>query len=289
MPTNSFLPNISHNQIINIIIVLAIAIISSFLIKRIIKWVVDHFLVGGQKREKEKRSKTLASAFSTATITIIWIIASFTILNITGIRIEALLTGAGLFGVIISFGAQNTIRDILAGIFIIAENQFRVGDIIKIYYSRQEISGKVEEITIRTTKLRDIDGNLHIIRNGVSELITNRTFEYANVNLDLFVDYSTDIDLAETVINQLGESLFKDKTWSNAFITPIKFVRVSAFDKSGIKIKVVGRVEPAEQWRVSGEFLRRLKKEFDKHRITIPYDQLVIHQANYDFIEHKAR
>lgn len=276
-----FLRLLAENKFIKVLTVILMAFVVSFVVRTIIDFVVSLMLDrrGLRHKEHQKRAKTLASAFGTFSMIVIWVLAFLIGLNIIGVRIETLATSAGLFGVIISFGAQNAIRDMVAGIFIIAENQFRVGDVVKFYYAGQQISGKVEEISIRVTKLRDIDGNLHIIRNGFSEVITNRTFNYANANIELLVAYDTDIDQLESVINEVGSAMIMDPMWREKIIQPIQFTRVAAFENSAIRVKALGQVEAAEQWKVSGEFLRRIKKAFEQNGIVIPFDQVVIHQA----------
>ena len=269
--------------IVKIALTILIAIVVSFLIKYIIKFLVGRFVQSASKLthtshiDKKKCSKTLVSVFNASALVIIWITALMTIVKLSGIDLTPLMTGAGLFGVVISFGAQSTIRDILAGIFIIAENQYRVGDIISVYSGGQTLSGSVEEITLRITKIRDIDGNLHIIRNGSSEAMTNRTFKYANVNIDLNVAYEADMSDVEKVINQVGEEMNKDEKWSKVILEPIKFLRVDEFEDSTIRVKSLGKVEAAEQWSVAGEFRRRIKIAFDKNNISFPYNQLVVH------------
>lgn len=276
-----FLKLLAENKFIKVLTVILMAFVVSFVVRTIIDFVVSLMLDrrGLRHKEHQKRAKTLASAFGTFSMIVIWVLAFLIGLNIIGVRIETLATSAGLFGVIISFGAQNAIRDMVAGIFIIAENQFRVGDVVKFYYAGQQISGKVEEISIRVTKLRDIDGNLHIIRNGFSEVITNRTFNYANANIELLVAYDTDIDQLESVINEVGSDMIMDPMWREKIIQPIQFTRVAAFENSAIRVKALGQVEAAEQWKVSGEFLRRIKKAFEQNNIIIPFDQVVVHQA----------
>lgn len=276
-----FLKLLAENKFIKVLTILLMAFVVSFVVRTIIDFVVSLMLDrrGLRHKEHQKRAKTLASAFGTFMAIAIWVLAFLIGLNVIGVRIETLATSAGLFGVIISFGAQNAIRDMVAGIFIIAENQFRVGDVVKFYYAGQQISGKVEEISIRVTKLRDIDGNLHIIRNGFSEVITNRTFNYANANIELLVAYDTDIDQLESVINEVGSAMIMDPLWREKIIQPIQFTRVAAFENSAIRVKALGQVEAAEQWKVSGEFLRRIKKAFEQNNIVIPFDQVVVHQA----------
>lgn len=229
--------------------------------------------------DEEKREETLANIFRTATTVTLYIIGSIVILWQLHVNISALLTGAGLVGVVVGLGAQSTIKDYLAGIFIILENQYRVQDIITLRADGQDVSGYVEEITIRITKLRDLDGKLHIVRNGLSTVITNMTFQYANVNLNVGVAYEADIDKIEEVMNQVGKELEKDKEWKERIIEPIQFFRVEDFGDSSITIKALGKVEPAMQWDVASEYRRRLKKAFDKSGINIPFPQIVVHKA----------
>lgn len=277
---DKFLQLLMENRFLKVIVVIILACIFSFIAKKIVDLVLKKLRRRTSRhREQEKRFQTLASVASTLVMIVIWLVAFFVGLNVLGVRIEALLTGAGIFGVIISLGAQNSIRDLLAGFFILAENQFRVGDVVRFYYNGQHISGTVEDITLRVTKLRDIDGNLHTIRNGFSEVITNRTFKYANVNIDLAVAYDTDIDQLEQLINAVGEEMSQEEVWQDKIIQPVAFLRIAEFGTSGIKVKVLGKVEAAEQWTVASEFLRRIKKAFDANQIEIPFDQVVVHQA----------
>ena len=274
-----------ETKTIKIILIIAVAFILSLIIRRVVNLIVRQILQRENKmrhHEASKRAQTLASAIGTMIIILVWVVALMLSLNALGLNLEALLTSAGLIGVVVSFGAQNTIRDVLAGILIVAENQFRVGDVIKYYYAGEQISGTVEEITLRVTKIRDLDGNLHIIRNGFSEVITNRTFKYANASIEIIVDYKTDLDKLEEVINRVGEEMIIDPTWREKIIKPVSFVRVASFEPNGIRVKALGRVEAAEQWKVSGEFLRRAKKAFEQNHIHIAINQVMLHQTNKD-------
>jgi moderate conductance mechanosensitive channel len=229
------------------------------------------------KLEKRKRTETLISIFDTAMAVVLWIGATVAILNLLEVNIAALATGAGVVGVLIGFGAQNTIKDLLAGIFVIAENQYRVGDIVTLHSGGVPISGVVEEITIRITRLRDLDGNVHIVRNGETGVVTNLSFKFAQVNIDLNVGYDTDIDTVKKVINEVGEAQAKDEVWADSIIAPIQFLRLNDFAASSMVIKCVGKVQPAKQWDIAGDFRIRIKKAFDKNDIDIPFQQVVIH------------
>ena len=137
----------------------------------------------------------------------------------------------------------------------------------------------VERITVRQTVLRDLDGMVHHIPNGEIKIATNMTMEFSSINLDIGVGYDTDIDKLEQVINDVGIEMQKDKKWREKIIEAPKFERVDGFGDSAINIKILGRTEPMEQWAVTGELRKRLKKAFDKNGIEIPFPQRTIHQT----------
>ncbi len=228
------------------------------------------------KRDEKQREDTLISTIKAGTRVIIWLLATLLLLSEFGVDIAPLIAGAGIAGVALGFGAQSMVKDFLAGLFILIENQYRVGDVIQI---NRDVSGTVEEVTLRTTVLRDLDGMVHHIPNGIIEIATNMTMEYANVNLDVGVGYDTDVDKLEKIVNEVGSELAKDETWENKIQTPPTFSRVTNFGDSAIVVKIVGRTEPSKQWAVAGELRRRLKKAFDKNNIEIPFPQMVVHQT----------
>ena len=269
------------HQITKVSLIILGALLLSAIMRRVIDQVIKRMTKNhkyGSSAERRKRQKTLASAFMTLGEVIIWTGAFSLTLTTFNVNITALLTGAGLVGIIVGFGAQNAIKDILAGIFIILENQYRVGDIVVLNAGGKDVSGVVEDLTVRITKLRDLDGNLHIVKNGSAEVVSNLSFRYANVNINVSVAYESDIDAVEARINAVGQALATDPTWQEHIIEPIAFLRVDGFEQSGIRIKALGKVKPAEQWAVSGEFLRRIKKDFDAHGIEIPFNQVVVRQ-----------
>lgn len=182
-----------------------------------------------------------------------------------------IITGAGFIGLALGLSAQTTIRDYVAGIFIILDNQYRVGDVITLSggATGQGVTGVVEEISLRITKLRDIDGTLNIVRNGEATVITNRTFDYSSVVIDIGIGYDTDIDAAITAINRAGKALANDELFSKSVNQPIQFLRIDRFAESGVVVRAVGQVKPAEQWKIAGEFRRRLLTAFKKADIKI--------------------
>ena len=224
----------------------------------------------------EKREETIGGIFATALIVIMWLITILIILSELGVNIAAMATGAGLAGIIIGFGAQNVVKDYLAGIFIILEDQYRVGDIVMFEGtgSLEPLSGTVEQITIRMTRLRDLDGNVHVVLNSAPTSVTNMSYKFANTNIDIAVPYDADIDAIETIINQVGTKLAKD--FSHETLEPIQFLRVNAFEDRAVIVKCLGKTKPADQWTVAGEFRRRIKKAFEAENIAMPLDRLVV-------------
>jgi small conductance mechanosensitive channel len=183
------------------------------------------------------------------------------------INIAPILAGLGIAGIAVGFGAQYLIRDIIAGVFILLENQYRVGDVAQV----ADMWGIVEEVHLRKTVLRDLDGAVHHVPNGEIRVASNYTRHFARVNLDVSVAYGTDLDQAIAVINRVGRELAEDENWTERIITPPQALRVNKLGDSGIDIKILGDVRPMEQWAIMGELRLRLKKAFDKEGIEIPW------------------
>lgn len=264
----------------NIVIILLLAMLARKFSKMIIKRIVMRALRSHKyktARDERLREQTLISTINAAVNVILWVVTGLLILSEIGIDIAPLLAGAGIAGVALGFGAQSMVKDFLAGMFILLENQYRVGDVIKI--NTGEVSGRVEKVTLRTTVLRDMDGMQHHIPNGVISIATNMTMDFSNINLDIGVSYDTDIVTLEKVINKVGEQLAEDEEWGKQILEQPKFLRIQDFSASAITIKIVGKTEPMKQWSVAGEYRKRLKIAFDKAGIEIPYPQSVIHQA----------
>lgn len=230
-------------------------------------------------KDEKQREDTIISILSTASKVVLFTLAVFMLLSEFGIDIGPLLAGAGIAGVALGFGAQSMVKDYLAGIFIVAENQYRVGDVLQV---NQTVAGVVERISLRATVLRDLDGVVHYVPNGFIDIATNMTMEFANVDLNIGVAYDTDIDHLEQVINRVGEEIFADEDWQGVVLEAPHMLRVDKFADSAIMVKVVCKTAPIRQWEVKSLILRRLKKAFDKEGIVIPFPQRVIHQAAAD-------
>ena len=227
------------------------------------------------KDDEKAREDTIISIVRAIVRVGIWVFGSMLILAQLGVNIGPLIAGASIAGVAIGFGAQSIVKDFVSGLFMIMENQYRVGDVVTV----AGITGTVESITVRQTILRDVEGQKHHVPNGSIDIATNLTMEYANVHLKLGVSYDSEIEKVEEVINEVGTKMSNDPKWRNHIQEAPSFVRVDNFGASEVEVKVLGRVEAGQQWAVAGEFRRRIKQAFDKHGIEIPYPQLVTHKA----------
>lgn len=265
-------------HLLDIIIILVIAYIAQKLLAKLITKIIHKTVrrdLFPTESDRKKRIQTLDALIDAASKVIVWTIAIIMIVSEMGVDTGPLIASAGILGVALGFGAQSLIKDFTSGIFIIAENQYRVGDIIKI----NEISGVVEAITIRTTVLRDLDGNMHHIPNGSIDVTTNMTMDFAGLNEDITVGLDTDIEQLEHIINHVGQQLASDAELKNYITEPPHFERVDGFNNDGLVVKILGKTTPGQQWRVKGELYKRLKHAFDKHGVDIPYPQLTLHQT----------
>ena len=219
------------------------------------------------EEEAEKRVQTLSRIFMGTGAVLIVVIAGFMILSELGINIYPLLAGFGVIGVALGFGAQYLIRDLIAGFFVLVENQYNIGDWISI----AGIDGSVQEINMRRTVLRDFDGTVHVVPNGEIKTASNYSKEWARVNLNISVAYGTDLDHAIAVINRVGAEIAKAEHWRSLIKSPPQALRVDNLGDSGIDIKVLGQTKPIRQWEVMGELRKRIKKAFDEEGIEIPW------------------
>ena len=265
---------------IPILIIVVVGAIVWFALKRFLPRVVRRTVAQTGYKESEegleKRTKTLLSIFKGMARVLIIIVVIIMILDEVGVPIAPVLAGFGIAGVAIGFGAQYLIRDLIAGIFIILENQYRVGDVVRV----AGIGGLVEYITLRKTVLRDLDGIVHHVPNGEIKTASNFTRHFSRVNLNVSVGYGTDLDHAISVINRVGKELAGDEKWREKIISPPKVERVDSLGDSGIEIKILGDVKPIQQWAVMGELRLRLKKAFDAEGIEIPWPHTKVYFGN---------
>ncbi|MCR4328185.1 MAG: mechanosensitive ion channel family protein [Patescibacteria group bacterium] len=267
----------THGMRIILIVIVALLIrkFGAVFIEKFIRKIIT--TDNSQSHDAErKREDTLIRIFGGTLRIGIWITAGLMILSEIGIEIGPLLAAAGIAGLAIGFGGQYLIRDVIAGLFIIMENQYRVGDVV----CADGTCGLVEDISLRMTQLRDLDGVVHHIPHGEIKRVSNLSKNFARVNLNIGVAYHTDIEHAIEVINHVGKELSEDAAFRDSIIKTPQFLRVDDFADSAITLKIVGDTKPLKQWEVTGELRKRLKIAFDKEHIEIPFPQRVIHYAN---------
>jgi len=248
--------------------------ISGKIIEKIIRKAIRPSLFVSPEAEK-KREDTLIKIVSGIFSVVLWVIVGMTVLSSFGIDIGPLIATAGIAGLALGFGGQYLIRDVISGLFIILENQYRVGDVV----CTDGTCGVVENLSLRMTTLRDLDGTVHHMPHGAISKVSNLTKDYARVNLNIGVSYSSDLEKVIEVINKVGEEMARDKEWGNKIIKAPQFLRVEDFADSAVIIKILGDTVPIEQWAVAGELRKRLKIAFDKSGIEIPFPQRVIHEG----------
>jgi moderate conductance mechanosensitive channel len=256
---------------IRIVLIIAIAWFLKMLSKRIVNRLTHAASKSSRISLNEgeaKRMGTIARLFNWTFSTVIVLIATMMVLIEFKINITPILTGAGIMGVAIGFGGQYLVRDIITGFFIIFENQYRIGDVVNI----GGLSGSVEDITLRVTTLRDMNGTVHHIPHGEIKTVSK-------INLNIGVSYAADLNQVKEVINQVGATLAAEKYWKDLITEAPAFLRVDSLDDSSIALKVVGVTKPSKQWEVTGELRKRLKEAFDANGIEIPFPQHVVYSA----------
>ncbi len=214
-----------------------------------------------------KRAATLTGILRTIASAVIWAIMIIEVLHQIGLDIRPILAGAGIIGLAVGFGAQNLIRDLISGFFLILEDQIRLGDVAVI----NGTGGLVEAITFRTITLRDFSGVVHIFPNGAITTLSNMTKEWSAFVLDMGVAYKEHPDRVMEVMRQVGEDLQNDPNFRDKFVSPIEIIGVENFADSAVVIRIRIKTRPLEQWNVGREYRRRLKLAFDAQRIEIPF------------------
>ena len=263
---------------IKIVIIAAAAWLLNIILSRVIKKAVIVAVVADENISPEaekRREDTLIRIFNGAIRIVIIILAVMMILQEAGLEIGPLIAGAGIAGLALGFGGQYLIRDIITGLFIIIENQYRIGDVVKL----DDTSGSVEDISLRRTTLRDLDGTQHHIPHGDIKRVSNLSKGFARINLDLGIAYDTNLEHAISVINQTGKELAEDPLYKEFIIKPPQFLRVNDFADSAIIVKVLGETKPLKQWEITGELRKRIKTAFDREGIEIPFPQVTIHKG----------
>ncbi len=227
--------------------------------------------------EREKRARTLTAVLRKITKVTILAVAGLIILNELGVSIGPILAAAGIGGIAVGFGAQNLVRDVISGFFMLMENQIRVGDVVTLHAGGGQFSGQVEDITLRTTVLRDLEGTVHVIPNGAIEAVSNRTREWSRAVLDVGVAYHEDVDRVMQLLREIGAGLAADPEYGPLIVEPPEVLGVDALGESQVTVKMMVTTKPLKQWPVARELRRRIKNRFDAEGVEIPFPHLTLY------------
>jgi moderate conductance mechanosensitive channel len=240
-----------------------VGLVISFLVSKLVRPTLffrGQIGVSFESYESQKRVHTLVSVVRGALTLFIWLTVLFFVLKAVGFSFTTLLASASILGVAVGLGAQSLVKDVIAGFFILTENHFNISDVVDI----AGVSGKVEEINLRTTVLRDLKGAMHVVPNGQITVVTNRTREWAQVVLDIAISPEQDIDEAIAVIKQVGAEMMEVKSFQNAVLSPPRMLGVDEISKSAIMIRSLIKTSPAKQWAVERVMRKKVKQAFDK-------------------------
>ena len=238
------------------------------------------------KEEQQERIETLRRALHSAMTIIILIVAVLTLLSEFGINVSVLLGGAAVFSLAIAFGAQSLIRDYFSGVMIISENQYRVGNVVNI----NNVSGVVEDITLRMTILRDVEGVAHFIPHGEIKIVSNLGYIWSQVALDVKIAYTENVDYVMEVIMEVARAMRKDPEFGKFMIREPELLGVDSFADSSIIVKILVKTAPLKQWIVKRELLRRIKNRFDEEGIEIPLSyQRIYYTPGEGLISHSEK
>jgi small-conductance mechanosensitive channel len=258
-----------------LLLTILVYILFRFFVRRLKRFLMRTRAKKTESLEDDKRIDTLASIVSKAGSAVIWIIATLVLLREIGVEIGPILAGAGVLGLAVGFGAQNLVRDVISGFFILLEDQVRVGDVAEL----NGTGGLVEEINLRTIVMRDLEGTVHIFPHGVITSVSNKSKEWTAAVFDMGVAYKEDTDKVVEVMKDVASGLRRDPAFSGSITDDIEVFGVDDFADSAVVIKARIKTKPLKQWDVGREYRRRIKKAFDDRGIEIPFPHMSIYSG----------
>ncbi len=228
-----------------------------------------------QGGEAAARVETLWSMLRRV-LTIVFIaIGALTVAVVLDIPITPLLAVGSAIGIAVGFGAQDLVKSVIAGFFILAEDQYHIGDVVHI----GGVTGAVEEIRLRVTVLRDLDGYVHYVPNGEITVATNLTQQYSQVVIDVGVAYKVDVDRALEILGDELRTLAADPDWSEQVLEEPQILGVNELGDSAVTLRAVLKVGADDRWLVKREALRRIKNRFDADGIEIPFPHVTVYSG----------
>ena len=217
--------------------------------------------------EMTKRADTIISVIDRTAGIGVMLIGAITIMREVGVDITAIVTGLGITGLALALGAQALVRDAINGIFLLAEDQYRRGDVIGV----ADVTGTVEDITLRRTIIRDEDGVVHSVPNGNIGVVSNYTRDYAQVNVPVRVSYGEDLERVRVVVEEVGRGLASDARFGEMITDAPKLKAVESVGDEGVSVTITARTRPTARWEVAGELRRRLADAFLREGVRVPY------------------
>lgn len=224
------------------------------------------------EERSRQRADTIGGVIGSIVAFVVWMIAVFIVLGQLDIDIGPLVAGAGVVGVALGFGAQSLVKDFLSGTFMLLEDQYGIGDVVNV----GEATGVVEAISLRVTRLRDVEGTVWHVPNGEISRVGNMSQLWSRSLLDIGVSYDTDLDHASAVLTEVAHGMAVDPEWDPEILEEPELWGVQQFGPNEVVLRLVMKTRPASQWKVNREFRRRLKKAFDDAGIEIPFPQRTI-------------
>jgi moderate conductance mechanosensitive channel len=238
----------------------------------------------GTSARRAQRAKTMADVLGRLANAIIWGIATLVVLGELGINLAPLIAGAGVLGIALGFGAQSLVRDFLSGFFMLVEDQYGVGDVIDVGGTvggtAGGVSGTVEGVSLRTTRLRDVEGVVWHVPNGEIKRVGNKSQQWSRALLDIEVDRDTDVASAIRVIKETADAMWHEEGWRDAILMEPDVWGIEELGAQSMKIRLVVQTLPLEQWRVARELRARIKMGLDEAGIETPHETITYRRSD---------
>jgi moderate conductance mechanosensitive channel len=253
-----------------VLLVLAVLIVAYAVFRAVFPRVARAAILRGASapdEEMDKRADTIIHVLERTAGIVVLLIAAVTLLDVVGVDVTTIIAGLGIGGLALALGAQALVRDTINGIFLLAEDQYRTGDVVRI----ADVTGTVESISLRRTVIRDDDGVVHIVPNGAISVVSNYTRDFAVVNVKIQIAYGEDLSRVNAVIEQVGKDMAIDPAYQNSIIEPPQPGRVESVGDGGVTVTVTARAKPSARWELAAELRRRLMEAFVRDRIHVPF------------------
>jgi len=268
----------------SILLILVLAVVARWLLHRLVDRLVRRAEVGvlpdriqwlgsdTYQQRKVQRARTMGSVLKSVVSIVVFVIATLMVLSELGQNIAPLLASAGILGVALGFGSQSLVKDFLSGMFMLFEDQYGVGDVIDV----GEASGTVEAVSLRVTRVRDVNGTVWYVRNGEIPRVGNMSQNWARTVLDVAVGYHEDLAKVRRVLEEIAHDLWDDEDFKGLIIEQPEVWGVEAMTPDAVTVRVTLKTAPMEQWNIAREMRERVKARFDYEGIEVPLSQRVV-------------